>query len=313
MSFEGRNSVERAAVTQLGYVGFGVSDLEAWRDFAGSVLGLQESGVSDDGSVFLRNDQYHRRIELRPTGEDDVIFAGWEVKDADALSLMADQVRTVGIDVVEGSPEECARRLVMGLIKFNDPDGLAVEVYYGGFVDHRPFVSPRGVQGFNAGGLGFGHLLLSIADPEAYVRFYTQVMGARISDYVMLGAGGGGMKATFMHVNPRHHSLAIAPRRPAQPDQAAPKRMNHFMLEVRNIDDVGAALGLFQQRGIPTGALGRHTNDRMISFYGNTPSGFNVEYGFGGRLIENEESWEVQQHRAISIWGHGMVQPRPAI
>jgi hypothetical protein len=27
--------------------------------------------------------------------------------------------------------------------------------------------------------------------------------------------------------------------------------------------------------------LGRHTNDRIVSFYARTPSGFEVEFGFG--------------------------------
>ena len=30
-----------------------------------------------------------------------------------------------------------------------------------------------------------------------------------------------------------------------------------------------------------TATLGRHTNDRMVSFYVRTPAGFEVEFGFG--------------------------------
>ena len=32
--------------------------------------------------------------------------------------------------------------------------------------------------------------------------------------------------------------------------------------------------------------LDRHTNDHMTSFYVNTPSGFFIEYGWGGRVID---------------------------
>ena len=309
MAYPRSNSAERASVTQLGYVGFGVSDMAAWRDFAGNLLGLQEVGEAEDGSVFLRHDNYHRRIELRPTGEDDIIFSGWEVKDVETLAQMADQIRAYGIDVTEGTPEECARRMVIGLIKFKDPDGLDVEIYCGGFVDHKPFISPRGVRGFNGGNMGLGHILVQVANQTEYVKFYTEVLGARLSDYIQFNPQ---VRAVFMHVNPRHHSLAVVPRRPAVEGEPAPKRLNHFMIEVLDIDDVGLGLGLFQQRGIPTGAIGRHTNDKMTSFYGNTPSGFNVEFGYGGLQILNEETWEVQHHRAASIWGHGMVQARPA-
>jgi extradiol dioxygenase len=41
--------------------------------------------------------------------------------------------------------------------------------------------------------------------------------------------------------------------------------------------------------------LGRHTNDHMVPFHLRTPSGFEVEYGWG---------WQVQHHTQGSIWGH---------
>jgi hypothetical protein len=41
----------------------------------------------------------------------------------------------------------------------------------------------------------------------------------------------------------------------------------------------------------------------MLSFYVQTPSGFQVEYGYGGRVID-DDVWEVQLHHAPSIWGH---------
>jgi len=49
--------------------------------------------------------------------------------------------------------------------------------------------------------------------------------------------------------------------------------------------------------------MGRHTNDRMLSFYVRTPSGFSVEYGWGARTVDDRD-WQVQLHRTGSIWGH---------
>lgn len=34
--------------------------------------------------------------------------------------------------------------------------------------------------------------------------------------------------------------------------------------------------------------LGQHTNDKMISFYMKTPSNFDLEFGYGGAIID----WE---------------------
>ena len=51
-----------AGVTQLGYLGINVSDLDAWEQFATDVLGLQVSGRDTDGSLFLKMDEYHHRF-----------------------------------------------------------------------------------------------------------------------------------------------------------------------------------------------------------------------------------------------------------
>ena len=41
----------------------------------------------------------------------------------------------------------------------------------------------------------------------------------------------------------------------------------------------------------------------MLSFYAFTPSGFQFEYGCGGRLID-DALWEPQIHDRVSEWGH---------
>jgi extradiol dioxygenase len=76
------------------------------------------------------------------------------------------------------------------------------------------------------------------------------------------------------------------------------------MLEVRSIDDVGAALDIVNEREIPLAmSLGRHTNDHMTSFYVRTPSGFEIEYGTGGRLVD-DDTWTIDRYDATSTWGH---------
>jgi len=52
--------------------------------------------------------------------------------------------------------------------------------------------------------------------------------------------------------------------------------------------------------------LGRHTNDRMVSFYARAPSGLEVEVGYGAVNLD-ETSWRVSRHDKTSIWGHKSV------
>jgi hypothetical protein len=85
-----------ARITQLGYLGLGVSDLTAWEDYATQVLGLAVGARADDGTLFLRMDEYHHRCIVHPHGDDDVAYIGWEVADAHALEAVAAQVQAAG-------------------------------------------------------------------------------------------------------------------------------------------------------------------------------------------------------------------------
>ncbi|NJN40470.1 MAG: 2,3-dihydroxybiphenyl 1,2-dioxygenase [Gammaproteobacteria bacterium] len=286
-------------VTQLGYLGIEVSDVPEWERFATGVLGLETNGTTPDGTLFLRMDENHHRFALHPGTRDDLAYAGWETQDDASLRAIAARLESQGVGVTWGTAGEARERGVMGLITLRDPSGIAIEVYYGALVEfERPFHSPRAIGGFEAGNLGLGHIVLSVDDYEASLRFYRDGLGLRISDYIELEMGpAGNTMAAFLHSGPRHHSIAIA-------QFPAPKRLHHFMLQLRDMDDIGNTYYLCQDRQVPIAStLGRHTNDHMLSFYLQTPSGFQVEYGYGGREID-DDVWEVQLHHAPSIWGH---------
>jgi biphenyl-2,3-diol 1,2-dioxygenase len=101
----------------------------------------------------------------------------------------------------------------------------------------------------------------------------------------------------FYHCNARHHTLAMAP-------VPSPKKMQHFMLEVASLDDVGFALDRLNENSVEMSmTLGKHTNDHMVSFYVKTPSGFELEYGWGGRHVDDQD-WRVVRHQSMSVWGH---------
>jgi hypothetical protein len=81
------------------------------------------------------------------------------------------------------------------------------------------------------------------------------------------------------------------------------------MVEANSIDDVGRALSNCLAAGTHlTFTLGRHSNDNMLSFYPVTPSGFDIEFGWGGLEVE-DDSWHVLTHDRNSAWGHVFQRP----
>jgi biphenyl-2,3-diol 1,2-dioxygenase len=279
-----------ASVTQLGYVGLSVNNLEEWENFATNVLGLQSNGIDSEGNLSLRMDEYSHRFIIQPTGKDDVDFVGWQVTDEPALMQMAEQLRQAGIEVADGTDDEATARRVEGLIKFEDPEGTPTEIFYGPPISFdRPFNSPRAISGFVTSEQGLGHVVLHVENLDRTVKFYRDVLGMKISDFIR--------NLAFFHCNPRHHSLALV-------EAKAPKKLNHFMIQTQSMNDVGSTYDLVLDQEIQlTRGLGRHTNDHMTSFYMKTPSGFDVEFGWGARTVD-DTTWQVQRHEKGSIWGH---------
>ena len=134
--------------------------------------------------------------------------------------------------------------------------------------------------------------MLGTASYEETRAFYLDLLGFRISDVMRYGD----RDIVFARCNPRHHSLALVP--------ADTPALYHFMLEVDSIDDVGRTLSHHRSHGIPVSMdVGRHTNDGMFSFYSRSPSGFDVEFGCQGILVD-EATWTVDEITSASVWGH---------
>ena len=279
----------------LGYIGINARDVQRWRQYAER---LGTMAVGGPGGLDLRIDERPFRVAVSETAAaEGLAFTGWEVADAAALDCAADQLRAAGSTVRSASDGDARARQVRGLVRTTDPGGFELELFHGPILDHVPFVSPAGVSRFVTGGLGMGHIVLGTPNMAEMVRFYTNVLGFRVSDYWR----PGDQDIVFLRCNERHHSLALVP--------AEEPALYHFMLEAATLDDVGAALQRHHDTGTPISMdLGKHSNDEMVSFYSRSPSGFDVEFGFGGRLVD-ESTWIVGEITKPSLWGHRTPQP----
>jgi 2,3-dihydroxybiphenyl 1,2-dioxygenase len=287
-----------AEISSLGYAVFGASDLARWEHFAVDLLGLQVSRHEPGKLLTLRMDELEQRFVLEQSDADDLLAAGWSFDTEEELEEFVQQVRAKGIAVEACNPELTFQRRVEKLYRCDDPNGYKHEFYFGPAIE-SPFRSAllKGA-GFRTGPLGLGHLLPRAKDYKSSVDFYRNVLGLKISDYIRQEMAPGFVAdATFMHTKTgRHHSLATA----AIPGE---KILNHVMIEVQDMDDVGLAY----DRCVAAGyhmllELGHHPNDQMFSFYVQTPSGFGLEYGWGGVVID--EKWQVISYSRMSDWGH---------
>jgi extradiol dioxygenase len=294
----------------LGYMGLESVECDIWEDLGPRIFGFGLAERGPQGSVYLRMDDRHHRIAVHPGEQDRMAYIGWEVANHNHLEEAATELAKSGVQVEAGTAEECALRHIEGMVHFLDPAGMRHEIFWGADERYKSFTPGRPHGGFVTGEQGLGHIVLIVPDGEtsdSMHRFLVDTLGFKVTDVVH----GPGVPVPFYHLNARHHSLAIV----TVPGLCG---LNHILVEVNDLDDVGRADDLVKER-IRTHddlvyrvSLGRHVTDSMMSFYVDTPSGFTLEYGWGGRQLEDEHTVTHTQLPA-EIWGHNYLvaeQPR---
>lgn len=276
----------------IGYLGLTVPDVAAWSDFATSIIGLQRVDGPSRDAPYFRADDRQWRLTLRQGDRPGIAFVGFEVNDEAAFDAAVAHLEAEGAKAQPATQDELAERGVCGMVHLEDPSGLRIEVFWGPLVTGG-FCSPAGVPRFVTEH-GFGHYVPLVSDLPASMDFYRRVLGMRLSDYCDIGPG---MSVHFLRCTPRHHTVALTAVGPIE-------GLHHIAFEVPDIDDVGLALERATRAGVAiTASLGRHKNDRMLSFYMRSPAGFEVEIGCGARLVD-EATWVANRFGDGDLWGH---------
>jgi 3,4-dihydroxy-9,10-secoandrosta-1,3,5(10)-triene-9,17-dione 4,5-dioxygenase len=293
-------------VRSLGYVLIESTEPQKWLDFGTEVLGLMVApAMPDDGAVYFKMDERPFRLAIVPGDSDRLRLCGLELLDEANFLAAREELAAAGVAITQGTAAELAQRRVRDLIRFDDPAGNTLELYHGGDLDYAKFISPLGIASFETGfngNAGFGHAVLPASNRIETHRFYTEVLGLGDSDYMHFKFSDDpedpGLGLNFLHVeNSRHHSIALF-------GGEHPAKCIHLMLEVKDVDEVGYCLDRVLQRGIHvTSTLGRHTNDRMLSFYMRTPGGFELEFGCEGLKMDWTD-YTPTKTTLPSIWGH---------
>ena len=287
---------QTSARLELGYLGFGVSDLAAWNTLLERVIGLTSNGTNPDGTLAYRMDDRAQRIFLQRSDADDIVVTGFAALDRDSYEATCRRLERNGSSITPGSSAVADSRRVQELVTFSDPFGNALELCLNQAIEPQSFSSSVAQSGFVTGDMGLGHIVLMVSDLDEAIRWYEQALGLRLSDTASETWGEFEPKAAFMNCNRRHHSLGLAAGIPS------PKRAIHVEFHVPSIDDVGFAFDRTQAAGVPiVRTLGRHP-DGVFSFYARTPSGFEWEIGTGG--FDVDADWEHKHSDTFSLWGH---------
>ncbi len=287
----------------LGYVVAESRKLPEWERFARDGLGLHVQG-GDHGSLAIRIDNHQSRLLITKGAAEDVVALGWQLQCEDALTLQLERLHARGIKVQRIDGEQARKRGVERYWSFEGPKRIRFEMFVQALHSETPLQMLS--SGFVTAEHGMGHVAITTREPEAMLAFFQQLFDARLSDTIEDKLNGITLELSFLRLNPRHHSVAVAATRGTRMNPLR-TAIHHLNLQARSLEDVTQAYQRTRKLGYSiASAIGQHPNDRELSFYVTTPSGFEIEIGWNPVEVDPaaENAWQPGHYQGISLWGH---------
>ncbi len=273
------------------YVRLGTRDLDGADRFVTELVGLQRCREAPD-ALWYRSDQRDHTL-VYFAGDPREQTVGFEVRTAAELDAASALLRRAGIAPRWGADDECEHRAVPRFLNFRDPTGNSIDLVLRERAVRHPFVPTR-----DAGLAGLSHVGLCTTDPARDETFWTEILGARVSDRIG--------DAALLRTDDVHHRIALFP--------AAHAGVQHVNHQVASIDDVMRAWYFLRRSGVPiVFGPGRHPTSGAVFVYFEGPDAMIFEYSSGVRMISAEEERTYQPRRfaasveSFCMWG---AEPR---
>jgi catechol 2,3-dioxygenase-like lactoylglutathione lyase family enzyme len=288
-----------SAVTDIRFVAYGVPGLEAERAFYRDKWGLVDAGEHSGLAYFAAQGSGEScvvRLRATPSRRVDVIELRAATRaDVDALH---GQVLAAGCREIF-APRELPGPFGGYGFRFFSPDGLPFGI--SSDVTQR---NARDVGALESVPVRISHIVLHSPDHQALVRFFTDVLGFRVSDWL-------GDFMCFLRCNEWHHRIALLP---------GPPCLNHVAYDMASLDAMMRGVSRLRTESVEVQwGPGRHKagNNTFSSFV--TPNGFAVEYTAELDRVD-DATWQPTVYEPkpelMDLWGTGVggpqSMPRPA-
>jgi 2,3-dihydroxy-p-cumate/2,3-dihydroxybenzoate 3,4-dioxygenase len=250
------------------YVRLGTQDLAGACRFSSGILGLRESArvgnPKTTQAVYFRSDaRDHTLMYFDGDPRDHTV--GFEVRDRLTLDQISSNLDAMGIRVWVGSADQCEARRVKSYINFKDPSGNSIDLVVAPHHSGIRFFPER-----DSGITGFSHIGLRTTSAARDELFWTQTMGAKVSDRIG--------DAALLRIDEVHHKIALFPS-----SFAGVQHINH---QVESIDDLMRSWYFLTENKVRiVFGPGKHPTSSAMFLYFEGPDGMVFEYSTGVRNI----------------------------
>jgi catechol 2,3-dioxygenase-like lactoylglutathione lyase family enzyme len=179
-------------VKKISHASYETPALDKQVEYYTDILGLALI-ARDNGAAYLANTVEHHSVILREGSHPRCTRIGFQLGPDDDLDAFEKQTAAHGLHT---SRKKDPEPTIEDLVSFEDPKGTVMEVF------KRP--EPQ-KQAFRTNGIvphKLGHVAFHVTDVKAVTRFYCDVLGFRVSDWM-------GDYFSFLRCGPDHHTINL--------------------------------------------------------------------------------------------------------
>lgn len=240
-------------VRKIAHASYEVPDLEQQVAYYTDILGLTLSTKEKD-TAYLSSTVDHHSVVLTKGLEAKCLRLGFQLGPDDDLDAFEKQTQAAG---VQTSRKKDPEPTIADMVSFEDPKGTVMEVF------KRPDFQ---TQKFSAKGVvphKLGHVAFHVTDVKNVTKFYCDVLGFRVSDWM-------GDFFSFLRCGPDHHTINLM--------ETGSNRHFHTAFELRDWSHLQTACDFLSLNGYKMlWGPGRHGIGHNLFAYHRSPSGLITE------------------------------------
>jgi catechol-2,3-dioxygenase len=244
-------------IAHIRHVGLFSPDLEEHSRFYSDVWGLQRLAETPDAVFFRGSSPECFILSLHRGQTRGLHHIAYAMHTEEAVREAASLLNQAGVRIV--AQTGCLDEAGTGYgFRFIDPDGRCIE-FSAGVADHRDGWHSKVVNP-----ISICHIVVNTPDMGRITKFYTAVLGFRISDW-------SGQQMAFLRTTSKHHNIAF--------NAASHASVNHIAYLVSGVDELMRGVSNLRRYGIePAWGPGRHGPGNNIFCYFRDPFGYVAEY-----------------------------------